>query len=219
MARKAKNIVWKKETQTNEYLTLLTRRALNKAHKNWETCTINDFDLDRVYLDLDGREYTIRMWNIQDCGNKVQTTYTLYIDMWNKEEGYGYGVEIVYGRFLEKASLLYGEDDEPKNKVSIDLSNLPCDDIMHIDWEDAFNKNQIVFVASDGQINRVNESNVEYYFNQLEDYKNTGMNMRKTTFGVEIDYKIHYLYNISFLNLFYEGYCFLENKANSSHQN
>jgi hypothetical protein len=110
MARKAKNIVWRKESEMNEYLTLLTRKALNKAHKNWETCTIDDYDLDRIYLDLDGTSYTIRMWNIEDFGNKVQTLYTLYLDMWNEEEHYGYGVEVTYGRFFENASLLYGEE-------------------------------------------------------------------------------------------------------------
>ena len=112
MARKAKNIVWEKESQMNEYLTMLTRRALNKAHKNWETCTINDYDLDRIYLDLDGHSYTIRMWNIEPWGDRVQTTYTLFLDMWDKEKGYGYGVDIVCGRFMEKASLLYEEEEK-----------------------------------------------------------------------------------------------------------
>lgn len=59
----------------------LTFNVLRKAELPYDTCTIKDFDLDRVYLDVDGEEMDIRMWNIEEAENGLQLgiTYTLFL--------------------------------------------------------------------------------------------------------------------------------------------
>lgn len=54
--------------------------------------TINDWDLDRVYLDVAGDEYDIRMWNITD----VDIRWTLF-KIIDDGDGSGHGEEVSSG--------------------------------------------------------------------------------------------------------------------------
>lgn len=58
----------------------LTFNVLRKASLPYNICTIKDFDLDRVYLNVDGEDMDIRMWNITEAENGFQLgiTYTLF---------------------------------------------------------------------------------------------------------------------------------------------
>ena len=42
--------------------------ALEKAKVKYNQGVCQDYDLDRVYLDIDGKEYDIRTWNINEKG-------------------------------------------------------------------------------------------------------------------------------------------------------
>lgn len=42
--------------------------ALDKAKVKYSQGVCRDYDLDRVYLDIDGKDYNIRMWNIDENG-------------------------------------------------------------------------------------------------------------------------------------------------------
>lgn len=77
----------------------LTLNVLKKANIKYNVCIINDFDLDRVYLEIDNQQYTIRMWNVVEANNEHQyrVHYSLYIDLWNEEKNYGYCEELGFG--------------------------------------------------------------------------------------------------------------------------
>lgn len=49
----------------------------------------DDYDLDRIYIDVCGKSYIIRMWNVNDEGIR----YSLYED-----KGYS-GEEVYYGYY------------------------------------------------------------------------------------------------------------------------
>ncbi|MGE8079264.1 hypothetical protein [Peribacillus loiseleuriae] len=56
--------------------------------------TITDWDLDRIYIDKDDHEYTIRMWNITD----EDIRWTLF-KIIPDEDGGSHGEEVDYGIF------------------------------------------------------------------------------------------------------------------------
>lgn len=60
---------------------------------------IKDWDLDRIYLDVDrtNDDYTIRMWNITE--NSI--SWTLFKTIWN-DDGGGHGGEESEGTFNYK---------------------------------------------------------------------------------------------------------------------
>ena len=61
------------------YVYNLTKNVLNKHIKEWTKCDIEDYDLDRIYLNIDNEEYTIRTWNIiSNSKNTVKIEYTLF---------------------------------------------------------------------------------------------------------------------------------------------
>jgi hypothetical protein len=62
--------------------------------------TINDFDLDRIYLSSNNEEYTIRLWNVTN----YFVEWTLFKDMYNND-GTGYGEKIKNGKYYYKKDL------------------------------------------------------------------------------------------------------------------
>ena len=44
----------------------LVNAVLEKAFEEKKSFTITDADLDRVYLEIEGEDYIVRMWNITD---------------------------------------------------------------------------------------------------------------------------------------------------------
>ena len=58
-----------------------TEYVLNRWNIKYDECIIEDFDLDRVYLNIDGWDYTIRTWNIYEDDydeTKARVDYTLF---------------------------------------------------------------------------------------------------------------------------------------------
>lgn len=89
MARKAKNIVWDGNYEV-EYTNLIVRRALNKAHINWDKCVILCEDSSYITMKVDGADYFIKKWNWYCYENrrgteKIGMNYTLYKEC-SKEE-------------------------------------------------------------------------------------------------------------------------------------
>jgi hypothetical protein len=60
-----------------ETVEKLVRQVLIEKYKS-STITIDDFDLDRVYLTIDGEEYTIRTWDIREKPHIVAIRWTLF---------------------------------------------------------------------------------------------------------------------------------------------
>lgn len=91
----------KNETKTKfleELVTKVLRKTIGLKHE----VLICDWDLDRVYITIDGYESTIRTWNVYDGQKKntlrVQWTLFKMIDDGNgcgQGEELGYGVSIV----------------------------------------------------------------------------------------------------------------------------
>ena len=89
----------------NEIIYGLVARVFNKHKINTDTVTIDDFDLDRVYINND--EYTLRMWNIFEDGN---VSYTLFKTVGNHGKPLGSGK----ARTSKKLVRLLQEDAERK---------------------------------------------------------------------------------------------------------
>ena len=65
----------------NKYLDILIKDAFNRMPYPYNNphITVKDYDLDRVYLDVDGEEFNIRTWNILDIDTtKIEIEYTLF---------------------------------------------------------------------------------------------------------------------------------------------
>ena len=65
----------------NKYLDILIKDAFNRMAYPYNNphITVKDYDLDRVYLDVDGEEFNIRTWNILDIDTtKIEIEYTLF---------------------------------------------------------------------------------------------------------------------------------------------
>lgn len=63
----------------NKYLNILIKDAFGGTPYDDSYITVKDYDLDRVYLDVDGEEFNIRMWNISDIDTtKIEIDYTLF---------------------------------------------------------------------------------------------------------------------------------------------
>ncbi len=63
----------------NKYLDALIKDAFDGIPYDDPYIIVKDYDLDRVYLDVDGEEFNIRTWNISEIGNsKIEIIYTLF---------------------------------------------------------------------------------------------------------------------------------------------
>lgn len=63
----------------NKYLDILIKDAFDGMPYDDPYITVKDYDLDRVYLDVDGEEFNIRAWNISDIDTtKIEIDYTLF---------------------------------------------------------------------------------------------------------------------------------------------
>ena len=66
--------------EDNKLLEPLVTRVLKKCEIHpVESVTIEDWDLDRVYLTIDGQEYTIRMWDIRESEKTVMIEWSLFL--------------------------------------------------------------------------------------------------------------------------------------------
>lgn len=68
----------------------LPKQLLNLTNEVFEgkEITIEDWDLDRIYITSDNQEYTIRMWNVRES----EVDWTLFKSVDNGD-GTGHGVE------------------------------------------------------------------------------------------------------------------------------
>lgn len=63
----------------NKYLDALIKDAFDGMPYDDPYIIVKDYDLDRVYLDVDGEEFNIRTWNISDIDTtKIKIDYTLF---------------------------------------------------------------------------------------------------------------------------------------------
>lgn len=63
----------------NKYLDALIKDAFDGMPYDDPYIIVKDYDLDRVYLDVDGEEFHIRTWNISDIDTtKIEIDYTLF---------------------------------------------------------------------------------------------------------------------------------------------
>lgn len=65
----------------NKYLDELAEDAIHQTEFDNDNMyiTIKDYDLDVVYLDVNGEEFDIRIWNIFDIGtDKIEIIYSLF---------------------------------------------------------------------------------------------------------------------------------------------
>lgn len=65
----------------NKYLDELAEDAFYQTEFDNDNTyiIINEYDLDRVYLDVNGKEFDIRMWNIFDSNtDKIEIIYSLF---------------------------------------------------------------------------------------------------------------------------------------------
>lgn len=65
----------------NKYLDELAEDAIHQTEFDNDNMyiTIKDYDLDVVYLDVNGKEFDIRMWNIFDSNtDKIEIIYSLF---------------------------------------------------------------------------------------------------------------------------------------------
>ena len=63
----------------NKFLAQLVKSAVHDTSYIDSDIIIKDYDLDRVYLDLNGEEFDIRTWNISEIGiSKIEIIYTLF---------------------------------------------------------------------------------------------------------------------------------------------
>ena len=66
----------KVEGKNNVGFYKLTKYVMNAlAQKDNDSASIEYFDLDRIFYTCEGKEYTIRMWNIFQNGNVDFTVY------------------------------------------------------------------------------------------------------------------------------------------------
>ena len=65
----------------NENIVKTTELVLKRSCIDQDV-TITDWDLDRIYLDIDGTEYIVRMWNIHENPKTAWVTiqWTLFVD-------------------------------------------------------------------------------------------------------------------------------------------
>lgn len=61
---------------------------------NGENVEVTDWDMDRIYIDKNNQEYTIRMWNVTD----KYVRWELF-KMIDDEDGGGHGESIKEGTF------------------------------------------------------------------------------------------------------------------------
>lgn len=90
--------------EDNKLLVPLVTRVLKKCEIHpVESVTIEDWDLDRVYLNIDGQEYTIRMWNIRESEKTVMIEWSLFL--FKEGEDCGTRINGGYSKFW-KAKLI-----------------------------------------------------------------------------------------------------------------
>jgi len=84
---------------SNKYVEELTAKVLNCTKRDCFTTStdfvvIEDYDLDRIYLDIDGYEYVIRTWDIEDKKKIIYIRWSLYYynNQENKSETLNSGV-------------------------------------------------------------------------------------------------------------------------------
>lgn len=90
--------------EDNKLLKPLVTRVLKICEIHpVESVTIEDWDLDRVYLTIDGQEYTIRMWDIHESEKTVRIDWSLFL--FKKGEDCGTRINGGYSKF-RKAKLI-----------------------------------------------------------------------------------------------------------------
>ena len=59
--------------------------------------TIDEWDLDRIYMTIDGKDYTIRTWDVRQVKQEMKVRWTLFVTVGDIESGTAHGEEICHG--------------------------------------------------------------------------------------------------------------------------
>ena len=68
---------------------VLLKTAFKKEHGLFGDIEILDYDLDRVYLEVNDVEFTIRMWNVIDIPKGYKIVWTFFKDIPNEYGSHG----------------------------------------------------------------------------------------------------------------------------------
>ena len=75
----------------------LTVQVLAQGNISEETpVTIDDWDLDRIYMTIGDKEYTIRTWDIRQTKRLIKVRWTLFVTV-DDNSGNAHGEEICGG--------------------------------------------------------------------------------------------------------------------------
>lgn len=88
----------------------LTVQVLAQGNIGEETpVTIDDWDLDRIYMTIGDKEYTIRTWDIHQTKRLIKVRWTLFVTV--GDSGTAHGEEICGGNSQFKIAELAEEKD------------------------------------------------------------------------------------------------------------
>ena len=62
----------------------LVEKALQAANMEPKELIVTDWDLDRIYMTVDGESYIIRTWDIREVGETVKVRWSLVLLVPNK---------------------------------------------------------------------------------------------------------------------------------------
>ena len=99
------NTIQHKQYENEEKLVIA---VLEKAFEEKKSFTITDADLDRVYFEIEGDDYIVRMWNITDR----TIEYTLYKCVGDHGEDISSGVYFISLGLASPFTYYYDEEEE-----------------------------------------------------------------------------------------------------------
>jgi len=142
---------------------------------------LTDWDLDRIYIDKDDEDFTVRMWNISDD----EIRWTLFKTIWDGNGG-GHGEEMENGIFEYEV--------EPKTKQVSNFSLAEMENEMNkskfVTLTLDFLKDEIMecFEASEEDGITVNLKDVNYEINGVEWNKAIQEYLSKQNYGVSFTF-------------------------------
>lgn len=90
----------------------LTVQVLAQGNISEETpVTIDGWDLDRIYMTIGDKDYTIRTWDIHQTKRLIKVRWTLFVTVGDFDNGTAHGEEICGGSSQFKIADYEREDE------------------------------------------------------------------------------------------------------------
>jgi len=91
----------------------LTVQVLAQGNISEKTpVTIDDWDLDRIYMTIGDKEYTIRTWDIHQTKRLIKVRWTLFVTVGDIDSGTAHGEEICGGNSQFKIADYEREEED-----------------------------------------------------------------------------------------------------------